>query len=135
MDAQVDGACQLTTNSGDEDQPYVSGDGNRILYKRKVSGGFEIRHMNSDGGDDRLIKRIETSYGIVLSGWVPDGSGVLVAWNDPICWLKSYKMALDGSYSVFLALVGHQGHDVALAPDRPELQGQAGAQGMRRRDE
>ena len=32
------------------------------------------------------------------------------------------------------SLIGHQGHNVALALNRPELEGQTGAQGVRRRN-
>lgn len=69
---------QLTSSSDPCEAPFVSPDGQSIAYTRITGRGRELRVMDAEGGNDRLILEFRGSHpSPVLNGFFPDGKALL----------------------------------------------------------
>jgi TolB protein len=122
MNRDGTGLQQLTTSTDDEYGPMVSPDGRQIAYWRNIGANTQLRVMNIDGSNDRLIKT--TGRPAWALAWLPDCSGLVCALP-PECSAKLYRVLLDGTTSVFLdpAAVGQgqMGSNISFSRDGTKI--------------
>ncbi len=71
MNSDGSGVEQLTFNEVPEIHPYWSPDGSEIIYNRRIGSErlYEIRMMNSDGTNDRSLRRWTAGRGRAAGEW------------------------------------------------------------------
>jgi len=103
---------RLTSDSLDEVSPKWSPDGKKIAYLRRRSiKDVDLRVMDVDGGNDRLISAFSVGIGVRLNAWTPDGGALLIvkqpAYSDSHLYLVDL---IAGSHSLLLhpSIVSHR---------------------------
>jgi hypothetical protein len=109
---------QLTTHPDDEYNCQVSPNGGMIAYHRVSATTTELRVMDVDGANDRLLTVSGNPAWAIA--WLPDNSGVVCALP-PECSGKAYRVLLDGTTTLFLDPAdvgqGEIGSSIAFSPD------------------
>ena len=112
---------QMTTNVAGSfaSQPCPSHDGTKIAYFKGYGANLDLRIMDGNGLNDRLVKTFPLLQQQQVMDWLPDNSQILI-YNGPWC-TQIYSVSLDGSsQSLFIdpAVVGRvSGSYVRFSPD------------------
>ena len=109
MNPDGSGLQQMTTNVAGSfaSQPCPSHDGTKIAYFKGYGGNLDLRIMDGNGLNDRLVKTFPLLPQQAVMDWLPDDSEILF-YRGEWCTLI-YSVSLDGSSeSLFIdpAVVG-----------------------------
>ena len=80
-------AKRLTSHPADERYPRVSPDGKSLAFVSDRTGALQVYRMPVGGGDPHQVTT--HSEGTVCSGWLPDGSGLLLRGNRDHFWTRA----------------------------------------------
>jgi tricorn protease len=110
-------ARRLTASAGQVSTPRLSPDGTTVAFTSRDEGHPEVYTMPTEGGPPRRL----TFHGgevCAVSGWTPDGEGILYASDSGSAFIREthgFRVGKDGSVPVALEL--GQMRSLAQHPD------------------
>ena len=124
MNIDGSGLIRLTDNSADDDNPFFSPDGSKIVFTSYRDGNQEIYIMNEDGSEQQRLTYNSASdywgwdYGPHFS---PDGSKILFLSHRDGRTSEIYIMNIDGSEQI--NLTNSPGYDInpEFSPDGSKI--------------
>lgn len=118
MNADGTNIKRLTRNTADEDDPFPSPDGSKILFQSTQSGNNDIFVMKADGSG--IVNLTRNPASDTDCNWTPDGSKIAFESNRSGD-LEIWEMSADGSGLVQLTTAKLDDGSPTFSPDGSKI--------------